>query len=205
MKDFLFRAFCYDKNGKFNYDRASKFMGYTKSDLYFMCNNHFEYLDTPTLMSGVFVGFHPTSKSPIFFAPWHLITCHHSKEDLTYLRHLINGRPGSPSWATYEYFVMDASGNILYKNCNISQTIDENGVFHLKTENGDLNHYVYPVDRKKYGYKKHFCYGSTHKSLNSHIRSLAEKKFIKVPKHFKKGFSKTPEHPFGESQSFEKQ
>lgn len=207
MKDFLFRAFCYDKNGKFNYDRASKFMGYTKSDLIFLCKNSSHIIEQHKLMTGVFVGFHPTSKSPIFFAPWQLRTCYHSKEDLEYIERTVWGKPDAPSWATYEYFIMDACGNILFKTPKLKfdQTIDENGVIHLKSDEGDFNYYIYPVDRKKYAYKKHFCYGSTYKSLNAHITTLAEKKFIKPPKHFKKGFSKTPEHPFGESQSFEKQ
>ena len=138
MKDFLFRAFCFDKNGKMNYDRASKFLGYTKNDLYFMSHNDFEYLDTPTLMSGVMVGFHPTSTSPIFFAPWFFQTCYHSQKDLKYIRDIIINRPDAPKWATYEYFIMNADGKILYKNCDITQTVDENNVIHLKTKGRTL-------------------------------------------------------------------
>ena len=205
MINFLFRAYCFDKNGKMNYDRASKFFGYTKSDLHLIFKNDFKYLDAPTLMSGVQVGYHPTSNSPIFFAPWVLRTCYHSKEDLTYIRNLICGKPDSPSWATYDFFIMDASGKILYKNCDITQTIDENGVIHLKNEKHDLNHLVYPAERKKYSYKKVFCYGSTFQSLNSHIKSLSDKKIINVPKHFKKGFSKTPESPLTSQTYIEKE
>ena len=37
------------------------------------------------------------------------------------------------------------------------------------------------------------------KDLNSHIKSLIERKIISKPKDFKKGFSKTNETPFGKS------
>ena len=205
MIDFLFRAYCFDKNGKLNYDRASKFFGYTKNDLYFLSNNNFEYLDSPTLMSGVQVGFHPTSKSPMFFAPWVLQTCYHSQKDLHYIRQLITNHPDAPKWSTYEYFIMNSNGKILYKNCDISQTIDESGIIHLKTENGELNHFVYPAERKKYNYKSYFCYGRSLESLNSHIKSLHDKKIIKLPKQFKKGIKKTPEHPLNCEAEKEKQ
>jgi hypothetical protein len=156
-------------------------------------------------MSGVQVGYHPTSKSPMFFAPWIMQTCYHSKEDLHYMRELILGRPNSPPWATYEYFIMNADGQILYSNCDIKHSIDENGVIHLKSQDNNLDHYVYPANRKKYNYKKVYCYGSTYKSLNSHIVSLSEKKIITPPKHFKKGFSKTSETPLNSASFIERQ
>lgn len=205
MRDFIFRAYCFDKNGKFNCDRASKFLGYTKSDLRLILKNDFKFIDSPDLMAGLQVGYHPTSKSPIFFAPWILKTCYHSKEDLKYMRDLICRRPDAPSWATYDFFIMNAEGKILYKNCDISQTIDENGIIHLKTKDGDLNHLVYPAERKKYPYKKFYCYGSTFQSLNSHIKSLSEKRIIRLPKHFKKGFSKTSESPLTSQTYIEKE
>ena len=205
MKDFLFRAYCFDKNGKINYDRASKYFGFSKSDLYFMSHNDFEYLDSPTLMAGVQVGYHPTSKSPMFFAPWFLQTCYHSQKDLQHIRDLISNRPDSPKWSTYEYFIMASNGKILYKNCDISQTIDENGIIHLKTEESSLNHFIYPAERKKYNYKRYFCYGRDLNDLNSHIKSLHEKKIIKLPKQFKKGIPKTPEHSLNNEDAKEKQ
>ena len=188
MRNF-FSHFCYDKNGKLNYDRASKYLGISKNDLYFMLSQSFEYLSASTLMSGVMVGFHPTSKNSIFQSPWILRTCHHSQEDLQYMRRIISNHPHAPDWSTYDYFIMDTSGVILYKNCHIDQSIDNNGVIHLQTKDSDLNHFIYPADRKKYPYKKHFCYGRTYQSLNSHIEDLSSKKIITTPKHFKHGFT----------------
>lgn len=207
MKDFLFRAYCFNRNGKLNYDRASKLMGYTKSDFIFMMKHDFPHIDYNDLMTGVYVGYHPTSKSPIYFAPWQLHTCYHSKDDLNFMGRLIWEKKNEPSWSTYEYFIMDTNGKILYKtfDLDITQTIDENGVIHLKTPDGSLNEFVYPVDRKKYTYKKYFCYGRSLQSLNSHINSLYEKKYINKPRNFKKGFLKTPEHPLGEPSDLEKQ
>ncbi len=205
MRNLLFRAYCFDKDGKLNYDRASKVLGYTKSDLRLILKNDFKFIDSSDLMAGLQVGYHPTSKSPIFFAPWILQTCYHSKEDLKYMRDLICRRPDAPSWATYDFFIMNTEGKILYQNCDISQTIDKNGIIHLKTKDGDLNHLVYPAERKKYPYKKFYCYGSTFQSLNSHIKSLSEKKIIRLPKHFKKGFSKTSETPLNNASFIERQ
>ena len=207
MKDFLFRAYCFNRNGKLNYDRASKFLGYSKSDLIFMMKHDFPHIDYQNLMTGVYVGFHPTSKSPIYFAPWQLQTCYHSQEDLKFMDRLIWEKESEPSWATHEYFIMDADGKILFKtfDLDITQTIDENGVIHLKTPDGNLNEFIYPAELKKYPYKRHFCYGRNLKSLNSHITTLCEKKYINKPKNFKKGFFNTPERPLGEPSNLEKQ
>ncbi|MBQ7917479.1 MAG: hypothetical protein IJ310_01530 [Clostridia bacterium] len=89
MKFDLFRAYCFDKKGNMRYDRASKWMGLTPSDLYFWHKGHFDLINTATLMSGVFVGYRPTSKSPIFYAPWRFDTCYHSNEDLRRIREIV--------------------------------------------------------------------------------------------------------------------
>ena len=90
---------------------------------------------------------------------------------------------------------MNSEGKILSSNLNIEQSIDENGIIHLKSDDLSLNHLVYPAERKQYSYKKHFCYGKNFNDLNSHIKALVEKKVISKPKDFKKGFSQTTQTP----------
>ena len=192
-----------NKDGSINYERTSKSLGMTQSDLYFLHKGRFDYIDAPTLMAGVFVGYHPTSTSPIFFAPWMMETCFHSNKDLRRIREIIT-RENTPHWSTYDYFIMDCNGKILYKNFDMQSTIDENGVIHLTSSDYSLNDMVYPATRKKYPYKYFYCYGRTFDSLNKHIKDVADAKIIKLPKHFKKGFSKTPCHPFDTQQSFER-
>lgn len=205
MNNILFKWYCYNRDGSINYDRLSRLAGLTKSDLIFQAKNNFNLIDSASLMSGVFVGYHPTSKNPMFFAPWIMKTCYHSNEDLKYINGLVTKQYDVPDWATYEYFIMDSSGKMLYKNCNVSQAIDESGVIHLQTDDYSLNHFVYPAERKKYKYKNFYCYGSSFDDLNSHIKSLSGSKIITTPKHFKKGFSKTAEITLNNHSSLEKQ
>ena len=188
MKFDLFRAYCFDKKGNMRYDRASKWMGLTPSDLYFWHKGHFDLINTATLMSGVFVGYRPTSKSPIFYAPWRFDTCYHSNEDLRRIREIVT-KKNTPDWATYDYFIMDASGRILFRNFELEKTIDDNGVIHLSSPEHDLDDLVYPAERRKYSYKHHFCYGRGFKELNRHIIGMADSKIIKTPKNFKRGFA----------------
>ena len=199
----IFRRYYFKKDGSIDYERSSKSLGMTKSDLYFLHKGHPDFIDVPTLMSGVFVGYHPTSTSPMFFAPWMMQTCYHSNNDMKHIRDVITRRH-VPDWSTYDYFIMNCNGEILYKNFDIKSTIDENGVIHISSPDGSLNDVVYPASRKKYPYKHFYCYGRNFDSLNRHIRSTAEAKIIKTPKHFKKGFSNTTEHPLGQQNSFER-
>ena len=193
----IFKRYHFNKDGSINYERSSKSLGMTQSDLYYLHKGNFEYIDSATLMSGVLVGYHPTSKNPMFFAPWMMETCYHSKDNLRYIRNVITGN-GTPSWETYDYFIMDASGKILFKNFDLTTKIDENGVIHLSTDDCSLNAMVYPAPRTKYPYKHYFCYGRDLNDLNKHIRMVADKKITKLPKHFKKGFTKTPLHSINE-------
>lgn len=185
----LYRAVCYNKDGTMNYERASKFFGISKNDLCFWHKGHFSLIDTPTLMSGVFVGYRPTSNNPMFYAPWTMKTCFHSNDDLNYIYRLVNRQGFVPDWATYDYFVMDASGRILFRNFEIDKTIDENGVIHIVSPKHDLDNLVYPAERRKFAYKHQFCYGRSFDELNHHVKMMAESKIIRKPKHFKKGFS----------------
>ena len=188
MGDRFFRWYCYNKDGSLNYERMSKFLGMTKSDLIFSRKTESFPLDKILHMSGVFVGVHPTSTSSIFYAPWQMRTCYHSEEDLRYIQKLISRRLGA-EWETYEYFIMDSSGKIIDKNCDISQSIDENGVIRLDLNDG-LEYFVYPAQRKKISYKHYFCYGSTLDGLNSHIKKLVQEKITLKPENFKNGFTK---------------
>ena len=193
MKFSLYRAFCYNKNGTMNYERASKWFGLSPSDLRFWNKGHFSLIDTPTLMSGVFVCYRPTSKNPMFYAPWVQKTCFHSNDDLNYIYRLVN-RPGFvPDWATYDYFIMDSTGRVLFRNFEFDKSIDENGVIHLSSPEHDLDDLVYPAEGKKYAYKHQFCYGRGFKELNNHVRMMADAKVIRTPKHFKKGFEQVEE------------
>lgn len=187
MGDKFFRWYCYNKDGSMNYERASKFFGLSKSDLIFFRKIETYPIEKTTLMSGVFVGYHPTSENPVFFAPWNLKTCYHSKKDLSFIQKLIYGVP-EPIGETYDYFIMDAEGKMLFKNCNISQTINENGVIHLKFEDENLDYFVYPAERKGISYKSYYCYGNSFEALNSHIKDLIKEKIILKPKDFHKGF-----------------
>lgn len=205
MNDILFKWYCYNRDGSINYDRLSRLVGLTKSDLIFQAKNNFNLIDSASLMSGVFVGYHPTSKSPMFFAPWDMRTCYHSNDDLKRIYGLATNNFPVPDWSTYDYFIMDASGKILYTNCAISQTIDENGVVHLQTDDYSLNHFVYPAERRKFNYKHYFCYGCSLEELNKHIKDFTECKIIKKPKNFQKGFSKTAEKTLNHHSLLEKQ
>jgi len=187
MGDKLFRWYCYNKDGSMNYERASKFFGLSKSDLIFLKKTETCPIEKTTLMSGVFVGYHPTSENPIFFAPWNLKTCYHSKKDLSFIQKLIFGVPET-IWDTYDYFIMDANGKMLFKNCNISQTINENGVIHLKFEDENLDYFVYPAQRKDFSYKNIYCFGNSYKNLNLFIKELIKAKIILKPRNFNKGF-----------------
>ena len=195
MKDLLFRWYCFNKDGSINYDRLSKFTGVSKSDLIFSKKSRSTFLNNSDFMIGLFVGYHATSKNPMFFSSWNLKTCYHSTEDMRFINNLITRANNTPEWATYDYFIMDSTGNILYSNLNISQTIDENGIIHLKSEDYSLDHLVYPAEKKQYSYKKHFCYGRNLNDLNSFIKRLIERKIISKPKDFKKGFSQTTQTP----------
>ena len=196
MKLNLFRAYCYNKDGTMNYERASKYFGLTKSDLHFWRNGHFSLIDTPTLMSGVMVGYRPTSNNPMFYAPWMMQTCYHSNDDLKRIYDIVTRR-NTPDWSTYDYFIMDCNGRMIYRNFDLKESIDENGVIHLLSPDHDLNALVYPAERKKYPYKHFYCYGRGFKELNNHIRDVADAKIIKTPKDFKKGFEQTAEEFLG--------
>ena len=202
----FFNRTIYNKDGSMNYERASKYFGLTQSDLHFYYKGRFDLIDSVTLLSGVFVGYHPTSKNPMFYAPWDMKTCYHSSDDLKLIYGLATNHHCVPDWSTYDYFIMDANGKILFSNCEISQTIDENGIIHLKSKIGyDLDHYIYPAERKKYGYKSYYAYGRSLNDLNQHIEMLLERKVIKKPKDFKRGFSKTTETPLNSNAPFERQ
>lgn len=205
MRINIFRPNFYNKDGTFNYESASKFLGMTQSDLYFSRNGNFSLINSNDLMSGVLASIKYTSKSPIFHSTWSMNTCYHSDEDLKFLRRLVRKPSEIPDWSTYDYFIMNSSGKILHSNCEISQTIDENGVFHLVSENQDLNLLVYPAKRRKYAYKHYFCYGKDFDDLNKHIAMMISSKRISVPKNFKNGFSKTTEYPLTNGYGYEKQ
>ena len=190
MKLDLINKRYYNKDGTMNYEKASRHFGLSKSDLQFFHKGHFSLIDTPTLMTGVFVGYRPTSNNPIFHSPWRMQTCYHSNEDLSRIYGIVTGS-SYPAWSTYDYFIMDSSGKMLYKNFKIEQTVDENGVIHLVSPEHGLDNVVYPAERRKYGYKCYYCYGKDMKSLNDQIKYIANAKVIKTPKHFKKGFVKT--------------
>lgn len=184
----LFKTICYNKDGTMNYERASKYFRMSKSDLVFWHKGHFSLIDTPTLMSGVFVCYRPTSKSSMFYAPWINKTCFHSNDDLNYIYKLVM-KPGFiPEGEGYDYFIIDSTGKVLFKNFEFDKKIDENGVIHLVSPEHDLDDLVYPAEGKKYAYKHQFCYGRGYRELNNHVRMLADAKAIKIPKHFKKGF-----------------
>lgn len=200
----IFKRYHFNKDGSINYDRSSKSLGMSKSDLIFMHKGRPDVVDTPQLISGVFVGYHPTSTSPMFFAPWIMQTCYHSNKDMSHLRDIIYHRH-APDWSTYDYFIMDSSGKVLYKNFDITTKQDENGVIHLSSPDGSLCHAVYPAQHKQYPYKRFFCYGRDIADLNRHINMAADKKIIKKPKHYHHGFTKTPLHPVGYQNSIEKQ
>lgn len=100
-----------------------------------------------------------------------------------------------PDWATFDYLIMDSTGKILHKNFTFDQTIDENGIIHLSSPEHSLDTLVYVADRKKYKYKIHFCHGKNLDHLNNYTADLIDKGYIKTPKNFKKGFTKTDEHP----------
>lgn len=200
----IFKRYYFNKDGSIDYKRSSKALGMTESDLYFMHKGHPDYIDTARLIGGVFVGYHPTSKSPMFFAPWMMETCHHSNKDMKHIVDVITGRH-VPDWSTYDYFIMDSTGRILFKNCDVSSAIDENGVIHLSSTDRSLDYAVYPAPRKKYPYKCFFCYGKGFDELNRHINMTIDANIIKKPKNFKKGFTKTPLHPVGRQSYLEKQ
>ena len=183
----LFKSNYYNKDGTMNYDRASKFFGLSKSDLQFFHKGHFPFIDAPTLMSGVMVAYRPTSTNPMFHSSWIMKTCYHSNSDLKYINDIIT-KQNVPEWATYDYFIMDASGRILYKNCDVKKTVDENGVIHLDSDEHQLNHVVYPAERKKYTYKHYYCCGKDMRDLNEQIKELTNSKIIVKPSHFKRGF-----------------
>ena len=194
MINFL-NKYLHNKDGSLNYARASKFYGLTQSDLHFFHKGRFDLIDSTSLMSGVFVAYHPTSKHPMFYAPWMMKTCYHSNDDLKYLYGLATNHHSVPDWDTYDYLIMDANGEILFSNFKVSRTIDENGVLHLKSDEHELDHFVYPAQRKKYNYKHYYAYGRTLNDVNEHIKMLMDKKIIKKPENFKKGFTKTSETP----------
>lgn len=190
MKFDLFRTYSFDKKVDMRHNYTGKQMNLSPSDLCFLHKGHFDLIDTATLMSGVFVCYRSTSNNPGFYAPWIKKTCFHSNNDMSYIYRLVK-RPGNiPDWATYDYFIMDASGKILFKNIEIDKTIDKNGVIHLSSPEHDLDELVYPAERKKYSYKHHFCHGREFKELNRQIVGMVDSKIIKTPKNFKKGFSK---------------
>ena len=188
MKLSLYRAFCYNKDGMINYDRASRWFGMSPSDIRFWHKDHFSLIDTPTLMSGVFVCYRSTSKNPMFHSSWVQKTCFHSNDDLNYIYRIVKKIDFVPDWATYDYFIMDSTGRILFRNFELDKLIDENGVIHLFSPKHKLDHLVYPAEEKKYAYKHQFCYGRDFKELNNHVKMLAKAKAIRIPKHFKKGF-----------------
>ena len=190
MKSNLLNTYC-DKNGNVNYKRASKFFGISPDDLCFWHKGYFNLIDTITLMSGVFVGYRPTSDNPMFYASWTMKTCFHSNDDMNYIYRLVMRLGNLPDWATYDFFVMDASGRILFKNFEIDKSVDENGVVRLHSNGHGLQYMIYPAEKRKFNYKHHFCYGKDFKELNKHIVGLTDAKIIKKPKHFKKGFSET--------------
>lgn len=190
MKLKFLKSYYYDKNGKINYEKASKHFGLSKSDLQFFHKGHFSLIDTPTLMTGVLVGYRPTSNNPMFYSPWRMQTCYHSNDDLSRIYGIITGS-SYPAWSTYDYFIMDSSGKVIYTNFKMNQQIDENGVIHLTAPEHGLDNVVYPAERRKYGYKCYYCYGKDMKSLNEQIKYVADAKVIKLPKHFKRGFVKT--------------
>ena len=201
----FFNRTIYNKDGSMNYERASKYFGLTQSDLHFYFKGRFDLIDSVTLLSGVFVGYHPTSKNPMFYAPWMMKTCYHSSDDLKYIYGLATNHHSVPDWSTYDYFIMDANGKILFSNFKVSRAIDENGILHLKSDEHELNHFVYPAQRKKHGYKTYYAYGRSLNDVNHHIEMLLERKVVKKPKDFKRGFSKTTETPLNSNAPFERQ
>ena len=203
MKIIPLKSSLYKKDGSLDYEKASKLLGLTPSDLHFYLNDKSSLLDPTELLSGVFVGYQPLSESPIFMPYWMNQTCYHSKDDLRHIRHLLDGP--EPKWNNYNFFVMSSSGKILCKNFDLNVSVDENGIFHLTSNDTKLNQLVYPASRTKYPYKKFFCYGKDFDELNKHIAMMISSKRISVPKNFKNGFSKTSEYPLTNGYGYEKQ
>ncbi len=191
MKRNLLKPHYLNKDGSINYNRASKSLNMSQNDLYFFHKGHFDLIDSATLMTGVLVACRPTSQNPLFYAPWNLKTCYHSNKDLVYIYNLVMKPAYIPDYETYDYFIMDASGRVLYKNFDFDKTINKNGVIHFSSPQHDLDKLVYPTTKTNYHYKHYFCYGRTIDELNEHIKDMARAKLIKRPKHFKKGFSQT--------------
>jgi len=189
MKINLLKPHYLNKDGSVNYKRASNALNMSQNDLRYFYTNNFGLIDSATLMTGVLVACRPTSQNPIFYAPWNFKTCYHSNNDLSYIYNLVIKPAYIPDWETYDYFIMDASGHVLYKNFDFDKTIDKNGVIHLSSSQHDLDKLVYPATKTNYHYKHYFCYGRTIEELNDHIKNMAGAKLIKRPKNFKKGFS----------------
>ena len=195
----------YNKDGSINYDRASKQLNISKNDLVFWHKKNFSLIDTPTLMSGVLVAYRPTSNNPLFYAPWIMKTCFHSNKDLGYIYRVVTRPAYVPDHETYDYFIMDASGKILFKNFELDKNIDKNGIIHLSSPNHDLDNLVYPAQNRQFAYKHIFCYGRSIDELNDHLKSLTSAKIIKKPKDFKKGFTITDENNLDNTCLFVKQ
>ena len=175
----------------FGYGRAGKDTNVEKSDLYFLQKRDFDIIEPTELMTGVFVGYRPTSNNSMFYAPWMMQTCYHSDDDLKHIYKLVKRSADMPDWITYDYFIMNASGKILLKNFDFDTSVDQNGVIRLSSPEHNLKFYVYPAEKRNYSYKTHFCYGDDFDELNQHIKEMVSAKIVQVPKNFKKGFSET--------------
>ena len=162
--------------------------GLSKSDFSFLLNPSFTLIDSTTLISGVLTGYRPISKNTIFYAPWTLKTCHNTQQDLTYLYSLINNK--KLNGAAFEYFIMDAFGNILYSNCEISNVVDNHGIIHVSTHDSSLDQFIYPAPLKECNYKFYYCHGKTPNGLNAQINQLYDQRIIEKPSLLKHVSSK---------------
>ena len=178
-----------------NLDLKSKLWGMPKHDLLFLTKNNYTPISKIDLITGVLVGVRGTSPRPRFFSPWRLVTHYHAEDDLNYMYALINNTLDFPTGSSYNYFIMDIFGNILHSNCEISTTIDDNGIIHITSPSNDLDQLAYPATQKRFKHKCYYCCGANIQDLNSHISALLEKNLIHKPKNFKKGFLPTPETP----------
>ena len=195
MKNFLSK-----QHDTINYKRLSRSTRMAYSDLVFFHGNHYIPINKLTLITGVLVGFRSTSNHRIFYSPWKTETCHHSEKDIQYMYKLINHTLEMPSEMLYDYFIMDVFGNILFSNCEITSTIDENEIIHLTSNETELNKLIYPVQFKKYKYKCFYCCASSLEDLNNSVKNLVETGLVVKPKNFKKTFSLEPSNNTNEKE-----
>ena len=193
MKNLRFKPYPTSKNPQVNHERKMCLPGKYKNDLSFFTKNNYTPINKTSLMNGILVGYRLTSPTSMFDSSWTMQTCYHSQEEQKLISDLIYRSIDLPASNSYDFFIMDGFGNILFTNCLISKTIDENGIFHLSSQEKKLDYFIYPAPRKKFGYKLYYCCGETFEELNNHINLLIDKKLISKPKNFKKGFTQTQE------------